>query len=389
MASSQRRTKLIELSYNLRERVKELHCLYSISRIFENKDNSIDKALQAVVEIIPAAWQYPEITCSSIKLKRKDFSTTNYSETQWRQVQNILVNGRHYGILEVCYLKPKPDCDEGPFLKEERNLLRVISDRLSIAIEHHIADKNLEILYKREKRLREQLQAEMKSRADLTQKLIHELKTPLTSLIANSQLLSDETKDPKLSKLAHYIWIGAENMNRRIEELHDVIRGEMGQLRLRLRQVNIERLLISVLEEVNPLAKQNNMVIKLEVDTNLPDINADADRLHQIILNLINNALIYANEGGRIIIKATCNSDSILIEVRDYGPGISVKQRQVLFEPGYQVAYRKQLTGGLGIGLSLCKMLVELHGGKIWVKSKMGYGTSFFFTLPIRHSGIK
>jgi signal transduction histidine kinase len=384
MKISQQRTKLNEVTHNLRERVKELNCLYGISRIFENKDASIDNVLQAVVDLIPPAWQYPEITCSRIKLKRKEFRTANFKETEWKQAQNIFVSGRQSGILEVYYLEKKPDCDEGPFLKEERNLLRVISERLGLTIEHHIADNNLVILYKREKRLREQLQSEMKSRVDLTRKLIHELKTPLTSLIATSQLLSDEAKDAKLGKLARYILGGANNMNRRIEELHDVMRGETGQLKLTLKKVNIEALLNLILGEVRPLAIQNNMMVQLEFGSILPEVTADPDRLHQVILNLINNAFTYARDGKKISITATGRVDDILIEVRDYGPGISLEKRQTLFEPGYQVAYREQSTGGLGIGLSLCKMLVELHGGTIWAKSKINRGTSFFFTLPIK-----
>jgi signal transduction histidine kinase len=215
------------------------------------------------------------------------------------------------------------------------------------------------------------------------------LKTPLTSLIATSQLLYDETKDKKLSKLAGYIYGGANNMNRRIEDLHDVMRGETGQLKVSRKRVNIRSFLEHVLEVVRPLAIQNNMDVQLEIEGMLPEVSADPDRLRQVLLNLINNAFTYAREGKKVVLLAAVSAADILIEVRDYGPGISLEKRQTLFEPGYQVAYREQSTGGLGIGLSLCKMLVELHGGKIWAKSKIGRGTSFFFTLPVNNSKEK
>jgi signal transduction histidine kinase len=371
------------LSHDLSERVKELNCLYGISRLFENGYSSLEEAMQAVVDLIPPAWQYPKDTCARIRLKNAEFKTANFRETKWKQSQNIAVNSKRFGMLEVCYLVEKPESDEGPFLKEERNLLRVIAERLGLIIERQIAEDNLQSLYVRERELRERLQSEMKVRVDLTRKLIHELKTPLTSLIATSQLLYDEAKDKKMGRLARYIYDGANNMNRRIEELHDVTRGEMDQLKLTLKRVNIEKLLKLILEEIRPLAGQFDILIELEIASPLSEVNADPDRIRQVLLNLINNAIKYAREGKKVTIKATEKSGAILVEVKDYGPGIPLEKQGTLFEPGYHVAYREG-SGGLGIGLSLCKVLVELHGGKIWAKSKVGRGSSFYFTIPLK-----
>ncbi len=379
------RSKVGTLSHDLSERVKELNCLYGISRLFETGYNSLDEAMQAVVALIPPAWQYPEVTCARIKLKNAEFKTVNFKETRYKQSQDIVVNGKRFGTLEVCYLVEKPASDEGPFLKEERNLIRVIAERLGLIIERQISEDNLQSMYVRERELREKLQSEMKVRVDLTRKLIHELKTPLTALIATSQLLYDETKDGKMGRLARHIYDGANNMNRRIEELHDATKGEMGLLKLTLKRVDIEKLLNAILEETKPLAKQLNMTIELEIASPLVEVTADADRIRQVLLNLINNAMKYARDGKKVTIKAMEKSGAILIEVRDYGPGIPAEQKETLFEPGYQVAYREERSGGLGIGLSLCKMLVELHGGKIWAKSTVGKGSSFFFTLPLKN----
>ena len=94
----------------------------------------------------------------------------------------------------------------------------------------------------------------------------------------------------------------------------------------------------------------------------------------------------YAREGKRITIKAKEKAGMLTVEVKDYGPGIPQESKGTLFEPGYQVTYREASTGGLGIGLSLCKVLVELHGGKIWARSRPGKGSSFIFNIPLRHS---
>jgi signal transduction histidine kinase len=376
--------ELIEIAHKLSERVKELNCLYGISRLFENTSISIEEILYSVVKLIPPAWQYPEITCARIKLEDTSINTPNFKETNWCQTQSIIVDSKIFGTLEVYYLVKKPLSDEGPFLKEERNLLRVIAERLGNIIEHKIAEENLKDMYAREKELHKKLQMEMKARVDLTHKLIHELKTPLTALYASSQMLYNETKDKKLEKLTKHILNGANNLNNRIEELNDVVKGEMGKLRLTLNKVDIAHLLRILIEEAGALAKHYNIDILLESEDNLPQIEADSDRIRQIIFNLINNACKYAHEGKIINIIVTMNNGFIRIEVKDYGPGIAKKRQLTLFEPGYQTVVSDNSSGGLGIGLALCKMLVELHGGKMWVNSKLGHGSSFYFTLPVK-----
>jgi signal transduction histidine kinase len=377
--------QLRELTHNLSERIKELNCLYGISRLVENRQLTISQILPRVVDMIPPAWQYPDVTCARIKLNNREYTTTNFRGTMWKQNQPIVIHGRTSGTLEVFYLEEKPPSDEGPFLKEERNLICVIAERVGHIIEHKMAEEKAQILYKKERQLREKLQTEMRMRVDFTRKLIHELKTPLTSLIATSQLLCDETRDGKLGKIARYIWEGSLDLNRRIEELHDITKGEIGTLRLNVRQVQIEKLLFSIVEETRALAQQLGISVELKIPNPLPEITADPDRLRQILLNLLNNAFQYASEGKKVIIKASLKPENILVEVRDFGPGIAPERMRTIFAPGYQLAYHDDRKGGLGIGLALCKMLVELHGGKIWLKSRLSQGSSAFFTLPVNH----
>jgi signal transduction histidine kinase len=376
--------KLQTLGHNLSERVKELNCLYGISRLFEHDNISADEILREAVSLIPPAWQYPGITCARIKLEDREFKTANFCETAWRQAQNITVNGKQFGIIEIFYLEEEPEYDEGPFLKEERNLLQVVAERLGHIVEHKIAEKNLRLLYQRERVLHEKLQSEMQRRIDLTRKLIHELKTPLTSLMASSQMLYDEEQNPRMRRLVKHICEGAGNLNNRIEELHDVTRGELGKLKVNLKQVDINQLLHSLLEGVRALFLQSDMIIGLEIKEKLPAVQADPDRIRQVLLNLINNACKYARSGKKIIIKAKQAQDAVIIEVRDFGPGIPVNKQSQLFDNAYYLSEQEDLSGGLGIGLILCKMLVELHNGKIWLKSRAGKGSSFFFTIPVK-----
>lgn len=379
-------SKLSQLTHDLRERIKELNCLYGISRLVEQAGISLDEVLQQIVELIPASWQYPEDTCARIKLKDRESKTSNFLETSWRQSEVIMVNGNQYGTVEVYYLREKPESDEGPFLKEERNLIHVIAERLGHIIEHKFAEEELQSLYVQERDLREKLQAEMRARVDSTRNLIHELKTPLTALVATSQLLIDEAEGTELGKLAQLVWEGANNVNDRINDLHDVIRGEIGKLKLELKSVDLKDLVSSLLKETNAISQKSGVSINVELEEEIPEVHADPGRVRQILLNLLNNAFKYASEGKEIVIAARKRPGCIAVEVRDYGPGISIKEQRNLFQPGYQFSSSGERTGGLGIGLALCRMLVELHGGKIWVESKPGKGSRFFFTLPLTKS---
>jgi signal transduction histidine kinase len=130
-------------AYDLRERVKELNCLYSISSIVEKHSISLAEILQETVDIIPDAWQYPEITCCRIILEKETFTTRNFRETRWRQSRRIMAHGSEAGCLEVFYLKKRPEEDEGPFLKEERSLINVIAERIGAIVERKKADEAL------------------------------------------------------------------------------------------------------------------------------------------------------------------------------------------------------------------------------------------------------
>jgi PAS domain S-box-containing protein len=115
---------------DLNKRVKELNCLFSISNLVEKQDISLEKIFQGTVDLIPPAWQYPEITCARIVLEGQEFKTENFEETIWKQAGDIIVHDVQRGILEVCYLEERPDDEEGPFIKEERDLLNAITERL-------------------------------------------------------------------------------------------------------------------------------------------------------------------------------------------------------------------------------------------------------------------
>ncbi len=117
-------------AFELRERIKELNCLYSISNLVAKKGIPLEEIMQGIVDLIPAAWQYPEITCARITMKGREYQTANFLPTKWIQTAAVKVDDESDAAIEVCYLEKKPELDDGPFLKEEKSLIKAIAERL-------------------------------------------------------------------------------------------------------------------------------------------------------------------------------------------------------------------------------------------------------------------
>jgi PAS domain S-box-containing protein len=246
-----------------------------------------------------------------------------------------------------------------------------------------MASEQLENLYQREKHLREALQAEIRSRAEFTRSLVHELKTPLTPIMASSELLVEELTEEPLLGLARNVRQGAENMNRRVDELLDLARGEVGMLKVNINPVDPHKLLNEVVKYMEPAAQSNNQTLSINLPAKLPIIMADDDRVRQILVNLINNSIKYSPPGGQIHVTARQEGEYLIIEVQDTGRGMSEEEQKRLFQPYYRIEGKEHLSG-LGLGLALSRWLVELQNGRIWVKSQKGVGSIFSFSLPIR-----
>lgn len=138
--------KLKKTAHDLGERVKELNCLYGISKILEKRNITLEEILQATVNLIPPAWQYPEKTCARIIYEQKEYQTENFLKTKWFQTQNIIVSGAKAGLIEVYYKENKPEIEEGPFLSQERSLINVIAERIGHIIERMRFKEQIKIL---------------------------------------------------------------------------------------------------------------------------------------------------------------------------------------------------------------------------------------------------
>lgn len=251
------------------------------------------------------------------------------------------------------------------------------------------AETKLKERYKEEKTLRRELQAEINKRVEFTRALVHEIKTPLTPVVTASELLLDELKEERALNLAQSINKGAHNLNQRIDELLDLARGEVGMLSITPNTIDPMQLLQEIAQSTQPVAQSNGQSLILELPSSLPPVWADEDRLRQAVLNLINNAFKFTPEGGKITLRARKDGVNLVVEVQDTGYGISKEAQQWVFEPYHQIESKRARHAGLGIGLSLSKKLVELHGGHMWVNSQEGKGSTFSFSIPFKAANQK
>jgi len=385
-AVSRNITERNRVVHDLRERIKELNCLYSIVSIAKKPDVKLDEICREVVSLLPLSWQYPEITCARITISGKEFKTENYRDTEWKQSSDIELYEAKVGEVEIRYLEERPERDEGPFLKEEKLLLNTIAKHLAEITGRKQADEKVQELYQKETVLRKELQVEIDKRIEFTRTLVHELKTPLTPMIAASDLLLEEIPEGPLFRLARSINQGANTLSSRIDALLDVAKGEMNILKLDRTETDLLHLLHRVAQDTTPLADSRNQVLDVELPRSLPKVSADGERLRQVVVNLLDNSFKFTPEGGKITIRAKTKDNAIIVEVEDTGNGIPLDQQRDLFQADYYTEGKSEHGRGLGLGLTLSRMLVELHGGKIWVESQEGKGSKFGFSLPLNNS---
>ena len=215
--------------------------------------------------------------------------------------------------------------------------------------------------------------------------LSHELKTPLTSIIAAAGLLAEELEisgDESCRKLSQTIIHNSNTLEKRLAELLDIVKTGSGKLQLQPEPVDMKSLVLGTAAQMSPLLKGKNQRLEVDVPRSLPLINGDGQRLEQVVLNLLTNAAKFTSAGGTIHLKASEKDNGILVEVKDNGIGISRDEQSRLFKPYSRLSSDRQAHPGLGLGLALAKQIVELHGGRIWLDSEPGKGSTFSFHIP-------
>jgi len=217
----------------------------------------------------------------------------------------------------------------------------------------------------------------------------HELKTPLTTIQGFTQILQDKSISLDSKKKESYLHLINKNTQRLyslILDLLDSTRLSLGKIKIDLSNVDIRKIFSEINDSMEIIIKEEGIKPIFHLEKDLPHINANSQRVMQVLRNLMINAVHATAKGGTISLTARRKGNLMQFEVKDTGSGILREDQKYLFSKFYQIndSHRKRFTGS-GLGLSICKGMIELMNGKIWFKSKPGKGTTFYFTLPVAH----
>jgi len=356
----------------LRERVKELTCLYSLAQLAERPGISLEEVLCGTAELLPPGWQYPEIAAGRVTFDGQAYVTADFREDGQMQSAPIVVNGQRRGRIDVVYVEERPELDEGPFLKEERSLINAIARHIALIVERRQADED-------KFRLQEQLRHadRLATIGQLAAGVAHELNEPLGNILGFAQLAQ---KHPDLPEQA-----GQDLRKIVATSLH--ARQIINNLMLFSRQMPPQKTRVdlnTVLEEgldfLESRCTRSGIAVVRQLSPDLPQITADASQLRQVFVNLAVNAIQAMPGGGRLKIATRASRGRILLSVEDTGAGMSEQVLKDIFIPFFTT---KDVNEGTGLGLPVVHGIVTSHGGTIHVESTPGDGARFDIELPV------
>lgn len=231
-------------------------------------------------------------------------------------------------------------------------------------------------------------EAASKSKDEFLATMSHELRTPLNSIIGFSDILQDKNfgeLNEKQAKYVEHISRGGRHLLELINDILDLSKVEAGKMELEYEQFYISDAIDEIRKLIDPLAIKKNIHLDVNLDSRLGKIDADKTRFKQILYNLVSNAIKFTPEKGHVTVRARLFDNSVQLSVQDTGIGIAKNDMDKLFQPFKQLnPYLTREHEGTGLGLALVKKFVEMHGGRIRVKSELEKGSSFIFTIPLK-----
>ena len=267
----------------------------------------------------------------------------------------LVTKNKVVGVLEaINKLK-------GKFSDSDESMLLVLGAQAAVAIEN----------------------ARLFQQSDLISEFVHELRTPLASLsTATYLLLRPEMSQEQRDQIVNNIHSETLRLNALASSFLDLARLESGRVQFRKSSFDLADLLNECKDVMFSKAEEEHIQIRIEPSDGLPNLEADRDKIKQVLLNLISNAIKYNHPNGSVILRAEAGEKELSISIQDNGIGVPEQDLPRLFEKFFRVREHESKASGTGLGLSICKQIVQGHGGRIEVKSKLGSGTTFSIRLP-------
>jgi len=283
----------------------------------------------------------------------------------------LQVRGKVIGVLEALN-----KTGHGIFTQDDMHTLSTLAAHAAIAIENARLVAEIQKAY-------EELSELDRLKSDFVAIASHELQTPLTVILGYASFLKEEATGVA-SEQVNAVLRSALRLRSLIDDMINLRHIETGVAELELEQLSLNELVAAITAEFASLAEARKQDVSIKLASQPPMVEADRQKLHLVLANLLSNAIKFTPQGGRIQVEVETRGNEVWVSVRDTGIGIPSRKQERIFDRFYQV--EPSLTrrfGGMGLGLSIAKGMVELHGGRIWVESVEGMGSSFTFALPL------
>ena len=284
----------------------------------------------------------------------------------------MLLDGEVVGVLIVWRTRVDP------FSERATELLTTFATQAAIAI------RNVDLVNALQVRTAE-VEVASRHKSEFLASMSHELRTPLNAIIGFSEVLLERMFGDLNDRQEEYlrdIWSSGKHLLELLNEILDLSKVEAGQMLLEPTQFSLHEALGHALALVRERAARHGIRLSLEVAPDVGPVHADELRIKQVIVNLLSNAVKFTPDGGRVEVRARIEESQVLVTVADTGTGVAAGDRERIFESFQQGGRRASTTEGTGLGLTLSKRIVELHGGRIWVDSELGVGSTFGFAIP-------
>jgi signal transduction histidine kinase len=278
------------------------------------------------------------------------------------------------GALAVSRITP------GGFAPEVIALLKTFATQSALAIQNARLYREIEVKSR-------ELEAASRHKSEFLANMSHELRTPLNAILGFSEILAERMFGEINEKQAEYIGDilqSGQHLLSLINDILDLSKIEAGRMELELGEFNLPSTIESTLTLVRERAVRHGIELGATVDESLGIVRADERKVKQVLLNLLSNALKFTPEGGRIDVRAAVRDGTAEILVTDTGVGISPEDQEAVFEEFRQVGTASKKVEGTGLGLAIARKCIDLHGGRMWVESQVGTGSTFAFTLPLQ-----